>query len=107
MAPDVRAAGRLSAVLVTLSNPYWVSMKEGYENAAREFTAKIDVREARRAIRAGHMDASVAFSTASVAGAILRSALKTLKGQAVTDAYQVKSLLVHRGNLDLWDKQVP
>jgi D-allose transport system substrate-binding protein len=37
---------RIGAVLITLSNPYWVSMKEGYENAAREFGVQIDVQAA-------------------------------------------------------------
>jgi D-allose transport system substrate-binding protein len=37
---------RIGVVLVTLSNPYWVSMKEGYENAAREFGIQIDIQAA-------------------------------------------------------------
>ncbi len=37
---------KIGAVLVTLSNPFWVSMKEGYENTAREFGVQIDVMAA-------------------------------------------------------------
>jgi len=37
---------RIGAVLITLSNPYWVSMKEGYENAARELGVQIDIQAA-------------------------------------------------------------
>lgn len=37
---------KIGAVLITLANPFWVSMKEGYENAAREFSVQIDVQAA-------------------------------------------------------------
>ena len=37
---------RIGAVLVTLSNPFWVSMKDGYENTAKEFGVEIDVQAA-------------------------------------------------------------
>lgn len=37
---------RMGVVLVTLSNPYWVSMKNGYESAAREFGIDIDIQAA-------------------------------------------------------------
>ncbi len=37
---------RIGAVLITLANPYWVSMKEGYENTAREFGVQIDIQAA-------------------------------------------------------------
>jgi D-allose transport system substrate-binding protein len=37
---------RIGAVLITLANPYWVAMKEGYENAARELGVQIDVQAA-------------------------------------------------------------
>lgn len=37
---------RIGAVLITLSNPYWVSMKDGYEHSAREFGAQIDIQAA-------------------------------------------------------------
>ncbi len=37
---------RIGAVLITLANPYWVSMKEGYENAARELGVQIDIQAA-------------------------------------------------------------
>jgi len=65
------------------------------------------IQEAREAIRADLMEASVAFSTASVAKAVLESALKVLKGKAVGKAYLVKSALVHRRNLDSWEERNP
>jgi D-allose transport system substrate-binding protein len=37
---------RIGAVLITLANPYWVSMKEGYEHAALELGAQIDIQAA-------------------------------------------------------------
>ena len=37
---------RIGVVLITLANPYWVSMKEGYESAAREFGVQVDVQAA-------------------------------------------------------------
>ena len=37
---------RLGAVLITLANPYWVSMKNGYEHAAEEFGITVDVQAA-------------------------------------------------------------
>lgn len=37
---------RIGVILVTLSNPFWVSMKEGYESAAAEFGLEIDVQAA-------------------------------------------------------------
>jgi D-allose transport system substrate-binding protein len=37
---------RIGAVLITLANPYWVSMKEGYENTARELGVQIDIQAA-------------------------------------------------------------
>ena len=40
--PDLK----IGTVLVTLSNPFWVSMKEGYEAAAKEFGIRIDVQAA-------------------------------------------------------------
>lgn len=61
------------------------------------------IQESQEAIRAGLMDASVAFSTASVAKAVLKSALNVIRGEAVTDKYQVRSFLVNRENLDSWD----
>ncbi|MCF8063265.1 MAG: substrate-binding domain-containing protein [Deltaproteobacteria bacterium] len=44
--PRPDAPLKIGTVLVTLSNPFWVSMKEGYENAAREFGVTIDVQAA-------------------------------------------------------------
>jgi D-allose transport system substrate-binding protein len=37
---------KIGVVLITLANPFWVSMKDGYENAAREFGVQIDVQAA-------------------------------------------------------------
>ena len=37
---------RIGAVLVTLANPFWVSMKNGYENAAKELGIEVDVQAA-------------------------------------------------------------
>ncbi len=37
---------RLGVVLITLANPYWVTMKEGYENAAKELEIQIDIQAA-------------------------------------------------------------
>lgn len=37
---------RIGAVLITLANPYWVSMKEGYEHTAKELGVQIDIQAA-------------------------------------------------------------
>ena len=37
---------KIGVVLITLANPYWVSMKDGYESAAKEFGVEIDVQAA-------------------------------------------------------------
>jgi D-allose transport system substrate-binding protein len=37
---------KIGVVLVTLSNPFWVSMKDGYENASKEFGVPIDIQAA-------------------------------------------------------------
>ena len=37
---------RIGVVLVTLSNPFWVSVKYGFEQAAKDFGAKIDIQAA-------------------------------------------------------------
>lgn len=37
---------RIGSILITLANPYWVSMKEGYENAAKELGVQIDIQAA-------------------------------------------------------------
>jgi len=44
--PKINKPLRIGAVLITLANPYWVSMKEGYENTAREFGVQIDIQAA-------------------------------------------------------------
>jgi len=37
---------KVGVVIVTLSNPFWVSMKDGYEKAAKEFGIQVDVQAA-------------------------------------------------------------
>ena len=37
---------KVGVVIVTLSNPFWVSMKDGYEHAAKELGIRIDVQAA-------------------------------------------------------------
>lgn len=37
---------RIGVILVTLANPFWVSMKNGYKSAAREYGVSIDVQAA-------------------------------------------------------------
>ncbi len=34
---------RIGAIPITLANPFWVTVKEGYENTAKEFAVQIDV----------------------------------------------------------------
>jgi ABC-type sugar transport system substrate-binding protein len=62
------------------------------------------IHEAKEALFAGLIDASVAFSTASVAQTVLESARRVLAGQSVSKDYQVKSTLVDRRGLDSWEK---
>ncbi len=61
------------------------------------------IHQARRAIRENLMQASVAFSTASVARAVLNSARKILKGRPLSGRYLVKSSIVHKTNLNSWE----
>ena len=44
--PRPKPGFRMGVVLVTLANPFWVSMKDGYENAARDFNITIDIQAA-------------------------------------------------------------
>lgn len=44
--PRPKPGFRLGVVLVTLSNPYYVSMKNGYENVAKDFGITIDIQAA-------------------------------------------------------------
>jgi ABC-type sugar transport system substrate-binding protein len=44
--PKPQRPVRIGAVLVTLSNPFWVAMKEGYESTAREYGVQIDIQAA-------------------------------------------------------------
>jgi D-allose transport system substrate-binding protein len=37
---------KVGVVIVTLSNPFWVSMKDGYERAGKEFGIQVDVQAA-------------------------------------------------------------
>ncbi len=63
------------------------------------------IPETRQAIREGLMDASVAFSTASVARSVLGSASRVLQGKTVSGDYLVNSSLVDQTNLDEWEIQ--
>jgi ABC-type sugar transport system substrate-binding protein len=63
------------------------------------------IPEARKAIQSGRMEASVAFSTASVAKAVLRTARKVLAERSISIGYLVKSSLVTKKNLDSWKKR--
>lgn len=65
------------------------------------------IQEAREAIRTDLIDASVAFSTASVAQAVLESAQKVLAGQPISEGYLVKSALVDRELLGSWEERNP
>jgi len=44
--PKPEKGMRMGVVLITLANPFWVSMKNGYENAARDFGIEIDIQAA-------------------------------------------------------------
>ena len=41
--PKPERALRIGAIPITLANPFWVTVKEGYENTAKEFAVQIDV----------------------------------------------------------------
>ena len=59
------------------------------------------IDEAKQAIQAGKMDASVAFSTSSVAEILLDATIKKIKGQAVPEGYTVISRLVDKQTLSI------
>ena len=42
--PEKGTGARLGAIESTLSNPFWITMEEGYRDAAREYGAAIDVQ---------------------------------------------------------------
>lgn len=44
--PKASKAYKLAALEITLANPFWVTMKEGYEDAAKEYGVSIDVLSA-------------------------------------------------------------
>lgn len=48
LAPLPEAGGdyKIAALLITLANPFWITMKEGYEAAAKEFGINVDVLSA-------------------------------------------------------------
>ncbi|RJR16824.1 MAG: hypothetical protein C4582_14095 [Desulfobacteraceae bacterium] len=48
LAPLPQAGGdyKIAALLITLANPFWITMKEGYEAAAREYGVHVDVLSA-------------------------------------------------------------
>jgi D-allose transport system substrate-binding protein len=37
---------KIGAILITLANPFWVTVKDGYENTAKDFSVTIDVQAA-------------------------------------------------------------
>lgn len=41
--PEVGEEHDIAAILITLSNPFWITVKEGYEEAAKEFGVNCDV----------------------------------------------------------------
>lgn len=44
--PKPKPSLKIGVVLITLANPFWVSMKEGYEAASKEFGVQIDIQAA-------------------------------------------------------------
>ena len=42
--PEKGTGARLGAIESTLSNPFWITMEEGYRDAAKEYGAAIDVQ---------------------------------------------------------------
>jgi ABC-type sugar transport system substrate-binding protein len=54
------------------------------------------IQESKEAIEKGILNASVAFSTESVAQAVLESALKVLKGEKISNRFQVGSKVVDK-----------
>ncbi len=57
------------------------------------------IREAAESIKQGMLEASVAFSTASVAQVVLESAIQLLRGEEIPDQFRVESVVVNRENL--------
>lgn len=58
------------------------------------------IQESIEAIKKGILNASVAFSTESVARVVLESVSKVLKGERISDDFRVKNKVVGRKNLD-------
>ena len=58
------------------------------------------IQESMEAIKKGILNASVAFSTESVARVVLESVSKVLKGERISDDFRVKNKVVGRKNLD-------
>lgn len=46
--PEVSEEYDLAAILITLSNPFWITVKEGYEDAAKEFGVNVDILSASK-----------------------------------------------------------
>ncbi|CEP68612.1 Periplasmic binding protein-like I [Moorella glycerini] len=44
--PKASQKYKIAALLITLANPFWVTVKEGYEDAAREYGVTVDVMSA-------------------------------------------------------------
>lgn len=58
------------------------------------------IKEARQAIRNGLMEASVAFSLASVARVVLEATLRIFKGEEIPNEFSVPSILINKENID-------
>lgn len=58
------------------------------------------IQESMEAIKKGILNASVAFSTESVAQVVLESALKVLKGEKIQNTFQVESKVINKNNID-------
>ncbi len=57
------------------------------------------IKEAVESIEQGRLEASVAFSTASVAKIVLESAIQILRGEEIPNEFRVESVVVNQENL--------
>lgn len=58
------------------------------------------IQESKEAIQKGILNASVAFSTESVARVVLESALNVIKGEKISNTFQVGSKVIDKNNID-------
>jgi ABC-type sugar transport system substrate-binding protein len=49
--PKASKAYKLAALEITLANPFWVTVKQGYEDAAKEYGVSIDVLSAPKKMK--------------------------------------------------------